>query len=1132
MNNLEEQGKIIKKDGLYFIEVSNDTITEVNLSEVTVRSDTFKINKYRYNSLKKDNLVDYFDNNHATEIQKTSYQATLPLKFSESTINYEFKIRLDNMTTAEEISAGETPSGIQNKMISHLGLSGENNYFIEFQSFKPSQSDPLNVEIGDSLSVYRLNQDGMSRVYNSIYVTKKSDSTVTYNIEKFLVKNNSTGNFVSNSSLSGEDDLSALYVYPGYCLNNINCDPNANYLSIEMIDPGTNEGIKFSTNKLLIAGEDENKPLAIYYDQTCYNPILIDTSKIIRGGYGLFAVSGGKKSYNYNEDRTYGTIVNGVYVSYNYNMIYKYKYELTKTYANAYANDWFNINFYIDYNNLLLKYANYYSISVNTYNRETNMLTELATPYFTANGIIDDVGHLTYANVRQYLYKDSSCELKFIDSVPSDMSSSRSLKIGSLFTSEGVANNEFTNDAQNFSYKMFSFNFKIPKDGWEILGNEMYAPNPYFGSDILKNNEKNLIISDINTTSLKNAETSNVIFNGEFSFIYLVLDNRVVEQIVGNGNHGNGGYVDDNGVYHSQTVSSTKTEYSGVADKKLDLAYNAAQIKFPFTAKLIKGGTKLDVASPNSTISFSTDFYEDDDISSTDGIIYRRKTVTLNGIFAQTTINGISHNIIIPSLKLHVFLGWKLSGGKRTDFKIAITPLNDYYLDKNLSNLSLTNRSDCVGLINHNCTSLRHKDELICCEKIRAAFRNTYANSVFYKEWDYSNNFYHKWQNMAVALNHDENYFYYTWIPLWSINFGQVTNYSPVVNGKLTMEKVNEYFKISTASSRQEFNTHDSDYSNGISFITTNSLSKDDVKTRDIFQYVWGIVNPFSEFSGNLSKGFGYILSRSASDNPEIQDAEPMVMPRDISTNLFYYRGIEDGDRQDQDNAHIGDNDEAIIINARKMYSSPDQTDECPPSSTIYLDFEDLVDKEVVLTSKIIGNEDALGRVFKEVHVFVNNNLEYSREVGLDQESEGWRECRYTDAHSEGLQWKLFELADEVTFSTTDDFEVPVKQGIGNVSNKTSFKIPCKMSVSLSGLIFQQQCRYGIEFDNINNILFDQRVFKGDVFGISSNNDEINNVLKERFGLIRVGSFDQDGTAIPSALVNGVVNRRYKLLFN
>lgn len=405
---------------------------------------------------------------------------------------------------------------------------------------------------------------------------------------------------------------------------------------------------------------------------------------------------------------------------------------------------------------------------------------------------------------------------------------------------------------------------------------------------------------------------------------------------------------------------------------------------------------------------------------------------------------------------------------------------------------------------------------------------------------------------MAASLQHDENYFFYTWIPLFTINFGQdIKNntyapagyWSPVyssmtnsignydTSGRMAMSRVGDYHFINDTSCISGWTTGNQD--DAITFMKKNKLTTDGTTTGSpdmglvkrwmIIQYLCGITNPFSVFNQNYCRGY-FSVSGAIPANGNIYDAEEFVMPRDISTNLFYYKGVPTSSLLEQAtySANIHNQDEVIIINARKMYSEPDENDERPIGSNICLNFEDLKDTEVILTSKIIGNEEELSKYFNEVHVFVNDKLEYSRE--LKNTNENWRECRYTDAHSEGLQWKLFELKNNIKFSTTDGFELPLNQIIGNTIKYDPFKVPCKMTISLSGLVFQQQCRYGVEFDNINNILFDQRVFDGSVFGIGSANAGITNVIKERFGLLRVGSVDPAGTAVPSAIVGGNVS--------
>lgn len=268
----------------------------------------------------------------------------------------------------------------------------------------------------------------------------------------------------------------------------------------------------------------------------------------------------------------------------------------------------------------------------------------------------------------------------------------------------------------------------------------MYAKNPYFKTNILTNGEKDLLYNDDNyicpVSQLKNMSNSNIIFEGVLSFVYLVLDNRVVEQVVGSGNYGNGGYRDANGQYHKGAmIDDSNVQMGGSADKSLEEAYNATFIRIPFTAKLLNNGTKLNVTSSNDTLAFTADLSDDRIISGggTPGpgltTLYKHDIVTLDGLFTQVTVNNILHNVLIPSMKLHVFVGYDVnsSGVKQGNYKLVITPSNDYFfVDADRRNDKLK-RSNYSGLINHTCGTPRDKDEFICYGKIGNAFYSRYT---------------------------------------------------------------------------------------------------------------------------------------------------------------------------------------------------------------------------------------------------------------------------------------------------------------------------------------------------------------------------------------------------------------------
>ena len=179
---------------------------------------------------------------------------------------------------------------------------------------------------------------------------------------------------------------------------------------------------------------------------------------------------------------------------------------------------------------------------------------------------------------------------------------------------------------------------------------------------------------------------------------------------------GDGGYIDANGVYHTGAkIDTNNVQVGGSARSSLEESYNAEEVKIDFTAKLTENGTILNLISPNTSLAFTVDFVGcsefftpyfpasligiSGDISDIDDVLrkdandpnnkeicmkFYHKIVTVSGIFASCTINGILHNILLPTMKLHVFLGWvvKTKNGTqkvRDNYQLVITPTNDYF---------------------------------------------------------------------------------------------------------------------------------------------------------------------------------------------------------------------------------------------------------------------------------------------------------------------------------------------------------------------------------------------------------------------------------------------------------------------
>ena len=362
----------------------------------------------------------------------------------------------------------------------------------------------------------------------------------------FIVKNNKIilNNFNSEDS---NNPQRAVYVYPGIELTTDNVKTNLSnnkHISVNIkISNSTSISIE---NILELLNENVTNGLEdiiLYFDSGCKQPF--ELGKQVDGGYEIYqhnAISGKKIKDKTKEDE----IEDGRIVYKNYEILYKFKYSESISYQLEFVKEWYNVNTYIKCDKILNKKDKKYLINVKTFSssNSSNTLNNNSGDaiYYADDRIIDDRAKV--GSIREHIGPNSNNELVISTS---GSGFSNSLLLGSLFTTnQDTINNEFKlkdnnkiyNNNNSFSYKLFSFNFKIPKVGWDKLNDIMYAKNPYFQTDILKNAESGLIdTGSVELTQLDSIAKSNVIFTGEFSFVYLVLDNRVVEQIVGSGNY-------------------------------------------------------------------------------------------------------------------------------------------------------------------------------------------------------------------------------------------------------------------------------------------------------------------------------------------------------------------------------------------------------------------------------------------------------------------------------------------------------------------------------------------------------------------------------------------------------------------
>ena len=162
------------------------------------------------------------------------------------------------------------------------------------------------------------------------------------------------------------------------------------------------------------------------------------------------------------------------------------------------------------------------------------------------------------------------------------------------------------------NYKMFSFNFKIPKRGWDALNDIIYEKNPNYEKNIF---DSSYPVSSINTnfnslTKLKNmAYNSILVFNGKFVLYFCVLKSGSFDPAAGFAN------------------------------------YDTAYVEIPWKASFNKDRTLLYVSSSeNASLNFILDF----ETSSS----YISKKSIINGLHFNCKINNVDYSIQMPAFEV------------------------------------------------------------------------------------------------------------------------------------------------------------------------------------------------------------------------------------------------------------------------------------------------------------------------------------------------------------------------------------------------------------------------------------------------------------------------------------------------
>lgn len=235
----------------------------------------------------------------------------------------------------------------------------------------------------------------------------------------------------------------------------------------------------------------------------------------------------------------------------------------------------------------------------------------------------------------------------------------------------------------------------------------------------------------------------------------------------------------------------------------------------------------------------------------------------------------------------------------------------------------------------------------------------------------------------------------------------------------------------------------------------------------------WNVIDAFSNF-GTVDVGDDVSLS-----TVQVFDEEKYLPPIDVATNLFYYKGTASTSPSPAD-IEIKDDDEIVIINARKMNNELNQIDLEPGDANLALDLDSFKNKELTLTAQIECNSKNWQTFIKPIKLYSNHsNYTYSKTVEANA-----IECRYIDGRGYGNQYDLYELNSNIQFNSIDLENIPflTYKDNGNTVGDI-IEAPCKLSLKLSGLIVQQQCRIVKEWDKIDNITFDQRIFLSSFFG-------------------------------------------------
>jgi hypothetical protein len=1017
----------------------------------------------------------------------------------------------------------------------------------------PSRYDGTIYDYADSISgVYKINNDEITISNSNNILDSKTDifdeyvtfvdltsslsglknyKNVSYNgsnqieinsdtgVNNYLIADDESGVIYAKNIESTKTD--GIYVSPGVKLTT----------SILSGDIPTKYIFKYDSDRKLIHCADllklkvnATEPIKLYYDETCIIPLEYDSTNNKLYDHDF---TGSKK---YQSEKVKSSS-NGVITAYNYEYMREYQYVYTTVKELATFNDWYNVDTYINYSNI----DN--GTDLKKYRIELKNNKNVEATYFK-----DDSFKLQSINDYAYLQVFSENIDKTIPIINGKNESTKIYGFDNNFNSIFTERSTYYNKYQG--YKMFSFNFKIPSEGWSQFDEKMYETNPNWKCNILTNS--NAYSNAIPTPSQLNTKSFNSIsaeFSGKFLAGYSIFNRRYE--------------YDSTAIKYNTYYLNLIPLYMGTQNGRLchtktgsiSGSYNVSNLPQSMKNNLDLVGyfnvPALNSSHPNVSGAITINDISYPVYNSTNYTNARWKAGNGQNVQILTTTNWNDLKTYFEGARTASYITDNVNG--------IVT--NDSYVSGNFKPSDLI---DVLGLDSYsyystafNWTAKIKNTNIAGYQKSLSltSDNDTLAFTMNMKETGSGTKIYngnYTLEGLMFSIVDKKKNTHNIIIPSLEI-FGQFNDNNNQLYLSVDSTSASEWYKIfGTSTSIFDVNKKliESTKENTISktsqfyldlkrqngnkdFNHLNLSNIGNIKNKNELGYPleWMTIgnigfSNINRFEDNVHRlgiaGSNKWFKGKDTAKKGVYDLERFVKPFDMSTNLFYYKSsTSDANRN---NEGIRNDDEVIIINARKMYNKVPDEVEKPEGGSIDLKLSNLHNTEFILTGYIplSGSETP----FEELYLYRNDNFEYlvsgeslipEGNTSVLHNGETWYECRYTDYLNTADQWKLYKLNNSITFTTTNDFKVNLSPKInvaltadGNrkndVERKNLIEIPCKLSMTFDNLIFKEKIRTGIAFDDVSDLSFSSRIFPNSMIK--------GNKLVDRWDLTRIGAGD------------------------